>query len=292
LRKSLPFALVLLSFVGLLPSFCFAQSEDTLASATTAVAPSGGAGLDASAVSGATAAAVPEPGALPQVSTEREPLVGIGVRLSTLGVGPEVAVRVLGRANVRAGFNLLGFGYNFNSSNGINYSGALHFRSAEAHFDYFLFRSLHISPGVLLYNGNNLTANAVLPPGQTFTAGGTQYESSSASPITANLTANFNKVAPEILVGIGNLVPRGNRHWSINADFGVDYEGAPKIAFGLTGVACLPPNTSGPFCVNAATDPTVQSNVAAQQATYNHDVSTKVYYRLWPVFSTGFSYSF
>lgn len=292
MRKTLPFALVVLSCVGLLPTFCFAQSEDTPLSVNTAVVASGGGGLDAPVAAVTTAAAAPEPGALPQVSAEREPLVGIGVRLSTLGVGPEVAFRVLSRANVRAGFNLLGFGYNFSSSNGINYSAALHFRSAEAHFDYFLFRSLHISPGLLLYNGNNLTANALIPTGQTLTAGGTQYESSSASPVNANLTANFNKVAPEILIGIGNLVPRGDRHWSINADFGIDYEGAPKIGFGLTGVTCLPPNTNGPSCVNAATDPTVQSNVAAQQATYNHDASTKVYYRLWPVLSTGFSYSF
>jgi hypothetical protein len=145
---------------------------------------------------------------------------------------------------------------------------------------------------VLLYNGNNLSANALVSGGQTFTVGGTQYESSSANPINAAFAANVDKVAPEILIGIGNLVPRGSRHWSINADFGVDYEGAPKIAFGVSGFACQPPNTSGPTCVNAATDPTVQGNVTAQQAKYNHDVSTKFYYRLWPVISTGFSYSF
>jgi hypothetical protein len=290
---------VLLGFIGFVPSVCLAQSESTLVSTNSGVPAPIGAGLDGpnapgvSAVSSAAVAAVPEPGAVPPApGTSREARVGIGVKISTLGIGGEVAVRVLRRANVRGGFNALGFSHSFSANNGIDYSGSLHLRSAEAHFDYFLFRSFHISPGVVLYNGNNLTANAFLPGGQTFTAGGTEYESSSANPINAQFTANVNRVAPEILLGVGNLVPRGHRHWSINAEFGVDYEGAPKIAFGVTGFACMPPSTSGPTCVNAATDPTVQSNVAAQQATYNHDVSTKFYYRLWPVLSTGFSYSF
>jgi hypothetical protein len=292
LRKLPLLVVVSLSFVAFLPNVCFAQSESTLLSTNTDVLAPGAARLEGAAVSDATVAAVPEPGAVPkQAGTSREARVGIGVRVSTLGIGGEVAVRVLNRANVRAGFNALGFSHSF-PSNGIDYSGSLHLRSAEAHFDYFLFGPFHISPGVLLYNGNNLSANALVSGGQTFTVGGTQYESSSANPMSATFTANVNKVAPEILIGIGNLVPRGSRHWSINADFGVDYEGAPKIVFGVTGFACMPPNSSGPSCVNAGTDPTVQSNVAAQQAKYNHDVSTKFYYRLWPVVSTGFSYSF
>lgn len=286
MRKLSLFAGVLLSFVGFLPNVCLAQSESTLVS-------EGSNAAGVSAVSSAAVAAVPEPGAVPQaVGASREARVGIGVKISTLGIGGEVAVRVLRRANVRGGFNALGFSHSFTASNGIDYSGSLHLRSAEAHFDYFLFRSFHISPGAVLYNGNNVSANAFLPGGQTFTAGGTQYESSSANPVSASVTANVNRVAPELLLGVGNLVPRGRRHWSINAEFGVDYEGAPKIAFGVTGFACMPPSSSGPSCVNAATNTTVQTNVAAQQATYNHDVSTKFYYRLWPVLSTGFSYSF
>lgn len=295
MRKLSVLAVVLLSFVGFVPNVCLAQSQSTLASADADVLAAGGAGLDAAIVpgdSGATAASVAEPGTVPRrAGTSREARVGIGVKISTLGIGGEAAVRVLRRANVRGGFNALSFGHNF-SGNGIDYSGSLHLRSAEAHFDYFLFRSFHISPGALLYNGNNLSANALVLGGQTFTTGGTTYESSTANPVTASYTGNVNKIAPELLFGIGNLVPRGRRHWSLNADFGVDYEGAPKIGFGVTGFACQPPNSSGPTCVNAATDPTVQSNVAAQQAKYNHDTSTKFYYRLWPVLSTGFSYSF
>jgi hypothetical protein len=225
LRKLWPLAVVLLSFVGFVPNVCRAQSQSTLASADTDVLGLGGVELDAAIVprdSGTAAASVAEPGAVPQrAGTSREARVGIGVKISTLGIGGEAAVRVLRRANVRGGFNALAFNHNF-SGNGIDYSGSLHLRSAEAHFDYFLFRSFHISPGALLYNGNNLSANALVPGGQTFTTGGTTYESSTANPVTANYTGNVNKIAPELLLGTGNLVPRGRRHWSINADFGVD----------------------------------------------------------------------
>lgn len=291
MRKITSFVLALLGLVGL-PSLCTAQSQDVLVAADTGVLTAGAAGLAGSAEPAAPVAAIPEPGATPpKTRSSREARVGIGVRASTLGIGGEVAVRVLNRANVRAGFNVLGLSHGF-SSDGIDYSASLHLRSADAHFDYFLLGPLHISPGVLLYNGDTLSGSAIASSGQTFTVNGTEYESSTSNPIAAAVAANVNKVAPEILIGVGNLVPRGSRHWSINAEFGVAYEGSPKITFGLTGMACMPPNTSGPTCVDAGTDPTIQSNVAAQQAKYNHDASEQFYYRLWPVLSIGFGYAF
>ena len=222
--------------------------------------------------------------------------MGIGVRFSTLGLGGEAAIRLANRINVRGGFSALSIHHNV-TSNGIDYAGQARFRSAEAHVDIFLVGSLHVSPGLLVYNGNNANVNISIPGGRTFTIGGTTYESGDATsangPITGNLTVKFNRVAPEILIGTGNLVPRGHRrHWSINEDFGFEYEGSPKIGFGLAGSACVPPTSSGPTCANAATDPLVQSNIKAQQAKYNRNASAKFYYSLWPVFSTGFSYSF
>jgi hypothetical protein len=146
LRKLSLLVVVPLSFLGFLPNACFGQSESILVSTNTDVLAPGAAGSGGSALSDATAATVPEPGAGPkQAGTAREPRVGIGVRVSTLGIGGEVAVRVLNRANVRAGFNLLGFSHSF-PSNGIDYSGSLHLRSAEAHFDYFLFSSFTSAP--------------------------------------------------------------------------------------------------------------------------------------------------
>ncbi len=306
--KRLPlFAVVLLALVAFLPSSSFSQSAATRTSSDAGFTVPGADGTPQDAISDATVTADkdqpeapsgPEPSALPAqvASTSEGPRVGIGVRFSTLGLGGEVAVRVANRVNVRGGFNALSIRHNV-TINGIDYAGQARFRSAEAHVDFFLVGSFHLSPGLLVYNGNNANVNISIPGGQTFTIGGTTYESGDATsangPITGNLTVKFNRVAPEILIGTGNLVPRGHRrHWSINEDFGFEYEGSPKIGFGLAGSACVPPSSSGVLCVNAATDPLVQSNIKAQQAKYNRNASAKFYYSLWPVFSTGFSYSF
>jgi hypothetical protein len=292
MKRLPPFAVILLALVGFLPSFCFSQSEAQVTSNYAGFTVRGTDGRPEDAPSG------PEPAALPAqvASTSEEPRVGIGVRFSTLGLGGEVAVRLANRINVRGGFNALSVHHSV-TINGIDYAGQARFRSAEAHLDFFLVGSFHVSPGLLVYNGNNANVNISIPGGQTFTIGGTTYESGDATsangPITGNLTVKFNRVAPEILIGTGNLVPRGHRrHWSINGDFGFEYEGSPKIGFGLAGSACVPPSSSGLLCVNAATDPIVQNNIKAQQAKYNRNASAKFYYSLWPVFSTGFSYSF
>ena len=227
--KRLPlFAVILLALVGFLPSFCFSQSEAQLTSNYAGFTVRGPDGRPEDAPS------APEPAALPAqvASTSEGPRVGIGVRFSTLGLGGEVAVRLANRINVRGGFNALSVHHNV-TINGIDYAGQARFRSAEAHLDFFLVGSFHVSPGLLVYNGNNANVNISIPGGRTFTIGGTTYESGDATsangPITGNLTVKFNRVAPEILIGTGNLVPRGHRrHWSINGDFGFDYEGSPK----------------------------------------------------------------
>ena len=87
--------------------------------------------------------------------------VGIGLKISTLGVGIETALPLAGKLNLRGGANF--FQYNRNITNdGIHYNGQLRFRSGEAHLDWFPFPlgGFHVSPGVLFYNGNQVPANA------------------------------------------------------------------------------------------------------------------------------------
>ena len=58
--------------------------------------------------------------------------------VGTLGVGGQVAVRVLRPLNIRAGFSGLGIGYNF-SNDGINYAARLRLEGAPATVDFFFF---------------------------------------------------------------------------------------------------------------------------------------------------------
>lgn len=89
--------------------------------------------------------------------------VGVGVRLSTLGAGAEAAVSLTNRLNLRGGFNLFQYSRGF-SHDGITYKGQLNLQSGEAHLDWYpLGYAFHLSPGLLLYNGNGATATANVP---------------------------------------------------------------------------------------------------------------------------------
>jgi hypothetical protein len=214
------------------------------------------------------------------------PSVGIGVRISSLGVGAEGAVAIVHRVNLRGGFNLLSYSRGF-SKDGVSYDGHLNLRSAEAHVDWFPSRGrFHLSPGLLVYNGNNVTANVTVPSGQTFTLGGASYMSDATKPIAGKGKLDFVKVAPTILAGWGNLVPRKHSHLSISTEFGVIFQQAPHTALTLAGNACA---SDGSICVNAATDPTVQANVASEVAKINKSVSP---FRYYPVLSLGIGYKF
>jgi hypothetical protein len=172
------------------------------------------------------------------------------------------------------------------TNDGIHYTGQLKFRSAEAHFDWFPIGGLHISPGVLFYNGNQLTATAAVPGGQTFTLSGTSYLSDPTLPVTGTGKLDFVKVSPSIMVGLGNLSPRNGRHYSFLFEVGGAYQGSARVALNLTGRVCSPafPTVCGPV-----SDPTVQANVLAQQQKLSKDVNP---YRFFPVISTGIGFNF
>ena len=212
--------------------------------------------------------------------------VGIGVKASLLGVGGEVATRVSRHLNLRAGANFLSYDRTFHKD-GVDYAGQLQFRSGEAHLDWFPFHgSFHISPGSLIYNGNQVTANASVGAGQSFTLNGTSYTSDAADPVTGTGKISYQKAGPMLTVGFGNLVPRGHKHISIPFEIGAIYTRAPTFALNLAGSAC---DSSGLLCQPIATDPSIQANVVAEQAKINKDMSA---FKFYPVISIGFGVKF
>lgn len=213
---------------------------------------------------------------------------GIMAKASTLGFGGEVAFELIHRINLRAGFNDFNISHTF-TQDGVSYAAKLNMRSATANADIYLLGPLHISPGALLYNGFKVGATASVPAGSTFTLGDVTYESGAANPLNGSLALTVPKAAPELLIGFGNPVPRSGRHITFDFDMGVVLQGSLTSALNLGGLACLPPNSTGPTCLNAGTDPTVQSNVVAQQTKLNNDLKVFKYY---PVISFGIGYRF
>jgi hypothetical protein len=211
--------------------------------------------------------------------------IGTGVKISTLGAGFEVATPLAQKMNLRGGINMFRFSRGITNS-GIHYNGQLHFQSAEAHLDFFPFGGFHVSPGLLFYNGNQLAATASVPGGQTFSLGGTTYESDPGTPVVGSGKLDFVKVSPSIMMGVGNLIPRNGRHFSFLFEVGGAYQGSARVALNLTGNVCDPSGTS---CRAISSDSTVQANVQAQQVKIQKDVNP---YRFFPVISLGFGFNF
>jgi hypothetical protein len=234
------------------------------------------------AAAGSEAAAEPAPKEAGRGSSSK---IGIGVKVSTLGVGIETATPLAGKLNLRGGFNMFRYGRAI-TDNGIHYDGQLRFQSAEAHLDFFPFGGFHISPGILFYNGNQVTATASVPGGQTFSVGGTTYESDPNTPVTGTGKLNFVKVSPSIMLGVGNLIPRNGRHYSVLFEVGGAYQGSARVALNLAGNVC---DTTGAFCRAISGDSTVQANIQAQQVKIQHDVNP---YRFFPVISLGVGFNF
>jgi hypothetical protein len=211
--------------------------------------------------------------------------VGVGVKISPLGPGVEVATPLGYGFNVRGGFNMFTYGRSF-TNNGVSYDAQLQLRSAELHLDWFPFRgAFHLSPGALIYDGNQLTANASVPASTTFTVNHVTYESDPADPVTGTPKLDFMKAAPMITAGWGNLVPR-TKHISVPFEFGLVFQGSPRVALNLAGSIC---NTDGTNCRAISSDSTVQSNIQAQQNKYSSDVSVL---KVYPIISIGVGYKF
>ena len=218
------------------------------------------------------------------------PRLGIGAKLSSLGIGIEGATAVTHRSNLRGGFNFLDYDRGFNKDQ-INYNGRLQFRSAEAHYDFYLLGGFHVSPGLLAFFGSPVSATASAPGGTSFSLGGVSYSSDPSNPMngTANLTFQ-RKVAPSVLLGFGNLLPRNGRRFGMSFEVGAAYEGTPSVALNLNGNGCVS-TFSGQnvitTCQPIQTDPTIQSNVRAEEQKINNTLKPL---RFYPLASMGFSW--
>jgi hypothetical protein len=211
--------------------------------------------------------------------------IGVAANASTLGLGADVGVGLTPKLTLRGGFHAFSYDRSFNRD-GINYQGTFDMKSGQVLLDWFpTGRGFHLSPGMLVYNGNRFDANAAVSGGQTFSLGGNLFRSNPANPTTGNGKLEFNKVAPLVVFGFGNLVPR-SRHFTAAVDLGVAYPGTPTASLSLAGSACAP---NGANCRDAATDPTVQSSLQSEVAKLNRDAES---YKVYPILSVGFGYKF
>jgi hypothetical protein len=225
--------------------------------------------------------------------TDDLPRFAAGAKFSTLGVGIEAATAVNSRSNVRGGVNFFSYEHSF-TRDGINYDGTIHWRSVEAHYDWYLGHGFRVSPGMLVYNGNRVSGTAFVPGGRSFNLGGQTYISNPGDPVTGTANVHFskNKVAPMITAGFGNILRKSGR---LTATFeaGVAFESTRDATLNLTGSVCPP--VAGP-CQNVATTPQVQENIRVEENKINNGLPpydvTKNLLKYYPVISIGIGYRF
>jgi hypothetical protein len=213
------------------------------------------------------------------------PRFGLAAGVSTLGVGVQAATAVTRRSNVRFGFNAFSYEDTVGIG-GVPYDSTLSLRSAEVVYDLYIAGPLHISPGLMVYDGNEGNGTTSIAPGQSFRVGGVTYVSQPGNPVSGTVEIDARKAAPMILIGVGNLLPRNRRRLTVNFEAGVVFQGSPNSLLRLIGGAC---NPGGSACVDAATNPLVQATVQSEQARINNELTA---FRYYPVVSLTFGYRF
>ncbi len=219
-----------------------------------------------------------------------------------MGINMQAAVIANRYLNIRGTGNYFTYSVNNatindqNGSTGISVSGKLNLASAGVSLDLYPFpnHGFRLSPGAVVYNQNRISATGIAPAGQSFTLSGQRYYSDSLNPINATAALGFNarQKAFSMTTGWGNLISRRGGHWSLPFELGAVFTGVPTLNMTLAGNACLTQADAainGPTCVNAGTNATIQSNLAAQIAKYKSDLNP---FQVYPIISVGVGYNF
>jgi hypothetical protein len=227
--------------------------------------------------------------------------VGIGADISPLGIGIKSAIILNHYYDAR----LMGNFFILNSGRfeieGFNVNANLHMTSVAASLDWYPVGSIwRISPGLMFFNGNQLSVTTEIIPGTSFTLNSQTFYSASANaatgatPLTGSGVLGLHSIQPAFTIagGFGKFIPRSDRHWSFPTEFGVAFTGAPSITVLASGWACT--DAAQTKCSNVA-DPTnpvaVAFNGALQSSLtrWRKDLSSV---QVYPIFSYSVVYSF
>jgi hypothetical protein len=257
--------------------------------------------------------AAPEPGAMggnperysvaPAADWRQPPFsrIGIGADISPLGIGIKSAIVLDQYFDARLMGNFLSYQSGRFEVEGFNVNANLHMASAAASLDWYPFGSIwRLSPGLMFFNDNQLSAESEVVGGTSFSIdhetfySATANAASGATPLswTGVLGLHTNRPAFTIAGGFGKFIPRSNRHWSFPSEFGVAFTGAPSIIVTTSGWVCK--DSKQTQCSNLS-DPAnpvaIEFNNALQSALtrLRKDLNAV---QVYPIFSYSVVYSF
>ncbi len=221
--------------------------------------------------------------------------VGIGADVSPLGIGIKPAVVLTQYLDARGMVNFFNFDTGTFELEGFRADVRLHLASVGAAVDCYPRNSIwRLSAGLMLANGNQLSAKTKIVPGTSFQLDGQTFYSSKANPLNGTGVLGMHRYSPASMAsfGFGKFIPRSNRHWSFPSEFGVVFTGAPTIKVTKAGWVCLDAELSQCSNVGDPANPVaVQFNGALQTQLdkWRNSLSSVTIY---PIFSYGVVYSF
>jgi len=239
----------------------------------------------------------------PSAQQHQQPFsrIGIGADVSLLGIGIKEAIVLDQTFDARFMENFFSYSSGRFEIEGFNVNADLHLLSAAASLDWYPFNSIwRLSPGVMFYNGNQMSGKLDVVPGTSFSLNDQTFYSAAANPVTGATPLAGNAVlkmyghqpALTLAGGFGRFIPRSERHWSFPSEFGVVLIGAPTIAVNTSGWVCQ--DSAQTQCSNLA-DPTnpvaaaYNTQLKIQLNKWQNDLN-KV--KLYPIISYSVVYSF
>ena len=227
--------------------------------------------------------------------------VGVGADLSPLGIGIKSAVVLTEYLDARAVTSFFNFDSGIFELEGFRADARLHLASAGGMVDYYPLNSVwRLSGGLMLFNGNQLTAKTDIVPGTSFQLNNETFYSANANsatgatPLTGTGVLGMHRHLPAFMAsfGFGKFIPRSNRHWSFPSEFGLVFTGAPTINTTTSGWVCTDAAQSQCSNISNPANPVaVQFNNALQAQLDKWRKSLSVV-TVYPILSYSVMYSF
>ncbi len=202
----------------------------------------------------------------------------VGTSASTLGLGLEITKPINNQFNMRFGVNK--YADTLSSEvNKVQYDATVSLQTVAFNTDWHPFtggitHGLRLTGGLMI-NNNEISGTARPKPGDSVIIGGRDYTRELiGKDVTVSSKVGFKKIAPYLGFGY-DKVSKYHRGLSLTADFGVLFQGSPKVD-----------------------TPTVTGNDAEliQQADLTKEVSIieedLADYKIWPVIGIGLNYQF
>lgn len=192
--------------------------------------------------------------------------ISVGVTGGTLGIGPEVGVRVADHFGVRGNATFLGFSGDYDSDD-ITYNGRLKLKSYGVMADLYPFGShFRVSAGARI-NRNRVDLSAT--PTGTTEIGGVEYTAAQIGTLRGR--GETKKVAPALTLGWSGAKRRG---FMFGFDAGVLFQGAVRVReFRATGAL--------------ANDANFRANLEAERRDLQDDVDD---YKIYPIVQLSIGY--